>query len=276
LSGVAPQQLIERRHSDNPIVRIEELRRFPMRAARVPPAGTTFVFRSPGGRLSCPPGGYTAGELLWRGPLVLFQVDLAPHPFAVGWELAADWPGGRLVAEVTGRWVVRDPVIVVAERVSDVPSLCRFALRRAAGGLPSGTAEPDHLGRVLSGRLPPALDAAGLRLQDLHLTVRVEPGTDLTGVLRALLASDDDGADPVEAWRADQELARSALAAAGPDVVVREALSRFAELNERLAALLPGEETRLPGDEIRDEISEEIRDEISEEIRDEIREEDRG
>ena len=240
MSGVATQQLLERRHSDNPIVRIEELRRFPMRAARVPPAGTTFVFRSRAGRLTCPPGGYTAGELLWRGPIVLFQVDLAPHPFAVAWELAADRPGGSLVAEVSGRWVVRDPVTVVARRVSDVPALCRSAVRRAAGDLPTRAAEPDHLGRVLSGRLPPVLDADGMRLQDLHLTVRLEPGIDATGVVRALLAADD--ADPLEAWRSDQELARSALAAPGSDAVVREALSRFAELNARLAGFLPREE----------------------------------
>ncbi|MEU4215455.1 hypothetical protein [Actinoplanes sp. NPDC026623] len=240
MSGVATQQLLERRHTDNPIVRIEELRRFPLRTARIPPAGTTFVFRSRGGRLSCPAGGYTAGELFWRGPLVLFQVDLAPHPFAISWELAADWPGGSLVAEAVGQWVARDPVTVVAERVSDAPSLCRSAVRRAAGDIPTGTAEPDRLGRVLGGRLPPVLDVDGLRLQDLRLSVRVEPKSDVAGLMRALFATDDAG--PLEAWRLDRELARSALAAAGSDAVVRDALTRFAELNERLAGFLPREE----------------------------------
>lgn len=251
MSGVATQQPLERRHSDNPILRIEELRRFPLRTARIPPTGTTFVFRSRSGRLTCPVGGYTAGELLWRGPLVLFQIDLAPHPFTISWDLVPDWPGGSLVAEVCGRWIVRDPVTVVAQRVSNAPSTCRAALRRAAGDLPPGTAEPDRLARVLSGRLPPVLDVDGLKLQDLLLAVRIKPATDATGVVRALLSTDEPdeagAADLAEAWRVDQELVRSALATLDgdeSDSVVREALHRLAELNERLSNFLPGEEGR--------------------------------
>jgi hypothetical protein len=242
----------ERRHSDNPLLQIEEIRRFPLRGARIPPAGTAFVFRSRTGRLSNPAGGYTAGEMLWHGPLVLFQVDLAPHPVVLRWVLPGEPGRDRVLVELSGRWTVRDPVATVAHRVSDAPAVCLAAAREAAGEI-----EPDHLAEsqaALARRLAGPLDLPeGLRLDRLRPRLRRVAAQDAAGLVRSLLAGDEDPAmvsdeDLTARWRSARELARAGLTATGtawPDEQVRStvtaALTRFAEMTDRLAGHLPGE-----------------------------------
>src|SRR5690242_15146975 len=67
---------------------IEELTRMPLRRRRRPAPGTVEVYLSRHGRLYCPPGGLTSGELWWRAPCRVYEVDVASHPLALTVELA--------------------------------------------------------------------------------------------------------------------------------------------------------------------------------------------
>jgi hypothetical protein len=256
LSGLSTQQLSERRHSDNPILQIEELRRFPLRGARVPAGGTALVFRSPAGRLSSPHGGYTAGEMLWRGPYVVYRVDLAPHPVFLEWDLAGSSGRERLTVTVTAHWTVVDPVRVVAQRVSDVPVVCLTALQAALADVPRPSrSDLSLLQFALRSRLRDSVDLPeGIRLDRIRLNLRRRPAQDAAGLVKELLAIEDEAADASdetlrESWRSDQELARSGLAALddGPWSeadgarirTARLALERFSELTERIFGHLP-------------------------------------
>jgi hypothetical protein len=256
LSGLSTQQLSERRHSDNPILQIEELRRFPLRGARVPAGGTALVFRSPAGRLSSPHGGYTAGEMLWRGPRVVYQVDLAPHPVEFEWDLGAAFGRNRIWITVAAQWSVTDPVAVVAQRISDVRPICVAAVREALGDVPRPSRSDLSLVRfALRSRLRDALPRPeGVRVDRIRLDLRLRPAEDASGLVKELLAVDEEAADASDEavrgnWRADWELARSGLAAIeqgdwraadGPRLhAAKAALQRFSELTERLAEHLP-------------------------------------
>jgi hypothetical protein len=257
LSGLSTQQLSERRHSDNPILQIEELRRFPLRGARVPAGGTALVFRSPAGRLSSPSGGYTAGEMLWRGPHVVYRVDLAAHPVFLEWDLAGSSGRDRITVTVTAHWTVTDPVAVVAQRVSDVPVVCLTALQAALGDVPRPSrSELSLVQFALRSRLRDSVDLPeGIRLDRIRLNLRRRPAQDASGLVKELLAVEDEAADASaealrESWLADQELARSGLAALDDGAwaeadgsrirAAKQALERFAELTDRIFEHLPG------------------------------------
>jgi hypothetical protein len=54
------------------VLYIEELNRLPMRPPRPPVPGCVQVYLGRGGRLYCPAGGLTAGELWWLGPRLVY------------------------------------------------------------------------------------------------------------------------------------------------------------------------------------------------------------
>jgi hypothetical protein len=261
LSGLSTQQLSERRHSDNPILLIEELRRFPLRGARVPSGRTALVFRSSAGRLSSPPGGYTAGEMLWRGPRVVYQVDLAPHPVQLEWDLGGASGRNRTTVVVTARWSVSDPVAIVAQRISDVRAICLSAIRDALGDVPAPSrSELPVVQFAVRSRLRDTLELTeGIRIERINLHLRLRPAQDASGLVRELLAIDDDAGDAgdeslIDNWQADQELARSGLAAleeggwtetdAARIRAATAALERFADLTDRLSEHLPNQAGR--------------------------------
>lgn len=198
----------------NPILHIEELGRFPATSSRAPAPGTALVFRSRGGRLRVPAGGYTAGELFWFGPRLAYQVDLSTHPFVL------TFADGDDVVEVVGEWQVVDPRAVVAHRVSDLEPLVVAAVRQRLV----------VLGAEM--RLPCGVRLSGLR------AVTVPAVRPLDAAAVRFLAGDDEDDDPVDARRLVAELRaiaeRGRAAHDGPDGPVRAALDRLHELVTRL------------------------------------------
>jgi len=195
----------------NPILHIEELGRFPATSSRVPAPGTALVFRSRGGRLRVPAGGYTAGELFWLGPRLVYQVDTSVHPFVLSFAAADE------LVEVFGEWQVDDPRAVVAHRVSDLERVVVDAVRHRVG---------------VDLRLPCGVRLSGVR------AVTVPAVRPLDAAAVRYLAGDDEDDEPMDARRLVAELraiAERGLAAHdGSDGPVRAALDRLHELVTRL------------------------------------------
>jgi hypothetical protein len=107
----------------NPILYIEDLYRLPLRRHHVPAPGAVPVYLSRNGKLYCPAGGLTHGELWWRAPRRVYEVDGSAHPL----ELTYDLAGGsmHMTVDVTATWRVADPVAVVRNRVFDVAGIAR-------------------------------------------------------------------------------------------------------------------------------------------------------
>lgn len=244
----------------NPILSIEELRRFPPPRSRAPAPGTTLVFRARSGRLHAPKGGYTAGELFFLGPRTGYQIDTAPHGFAAAFELGRVADGPVLVAEVAGTWRVADPVAVVAHRVSDLEYACTTELvRRIEAAAPGDLRSPDGVRDALRAAWPAQIEVAGgVRLEDLHVDVRRDDVLTGEKMIQLLVADEDDGdpADPASAGPGQlvheiQSLAAEGLAELGDadrDSAVGRALMRLNELAGRMAGVLPPDGDR-PGDD---------------------------
>lgn len=241
----------------NPILYVEELRRYPLRVRKPPVPGTCTVFRSRRGRLSAPPGGLTSGELWWRGPRVAYEVDLTEHPLHGQWSVDDGAPGGPCTVVLSGMWSVHSPIDVVAGRLTDAPSAAtarlRIAADRAAAAVPPG--DPDELNRVLRRSLPSTVDLSnGLRVSSLQLRARRRRPRDqvtLTPVetLRHLLigSDSDDEDDLATLVRRVGDLARAAdsvlrdgagVPADERDAVLAEATQWLAQLAERFGELL--------------------------------------
>jgi hypothetical protein len=234
--------------SGNPILYVAELRRYPLRPRHSGVPGTSTVFRSRGGRLTAPRGGYTSGELWWRAPRVGYEVDITPHRLDGHWVVPPGAPGGPCTVVVTATWVVHAPVLVVVHRVCDAPAIALAHLRHevARVAAAAGATDPDALDRAVRRALPDRIDLAeGVRVEALKIAVRRRrPGDDAAlttpEALDYLLTDPDPdarpdpdpdatptsdarpdpdampadpsppGPDPAEAWRRDRELVRAA------------------------------------------------------------------
>jgi hypothetical protein len=163
---------------DGPIRYIEEFRRLPLRRRREALPGCVLVYRGIGGRLSCPPGGLTAGELWWSGPRLVYDVDIDRHKFEYRLELPGDGTGAGWMVTVSGHWRVLDPVQVVAHRVFEVDAVLRPRLREVlaeAASVPgrSGAALAESAHRATSSglRLAEGLDLSGIEVSVSPITV---------------------------------------------------------------------------------------------------------
>ncbi|GAA1845821.1 hypothetical protein [Asanoa iriomotensis] len=230
--------------AENPILYIEERRRLPLRRRRPEVPGAVVVYRSRAGRLSAPAGGYTAGELWWRGPRVRYEIDVTSHPLRLTWEV--DNPHGvRASVEVSGSWRVVDPIAIVANRVTDGPRRCRHRVETAIADAFSASRDLGELAKAVRRGLPRSLVLAeGIAVD--QLTTRVIAGGPRHRLVRDLLTTDpgDDegGIDPIVELRNDAELARAGLNAIaardadGDDGLIDAALRRYAALLARLEA----------------------------------------
>jgi hypothetical protein len=239
----------------NPILYVEDLRRLPLRRRRTPVPGAIFVYRSRGGRLSTPQGGYTAGELWWRGPQVEYEIDMARHPLAL--VLPADnLSGVRASVEVTALWRVRDPSAIIANRITDAARLFRVVIQGHIGGAFDGWASLPDLAVAMRRALPREMQLPeGLSIEDID--AHILSGTTDERLMRELLADEalagGDEPDLLTAWRQTSELANAALRAARAeeeiadeerDSVISAALQRFYGLVTRLGNHLSKEDRR--------------------------------
>jgi len=240
----------------NPILSIEELRRFPPPRSRAPAPGTALVFRARSGRLRAPKGGHTAGELFFLGPRTGYQIDTAAHGFQAAFELGP----AALLVDIAGTWRVVDPVAVVAHRLSDLEYACTTELVKrieaaAAGDLESPAGVRDRLRAAWPAQIEVA---GGVRLGELR--VDVSRADALTGekVIQLLVADEDDadpadpaGAGPGQLVQEIRSLAVQGLAELGEadrDSAVARALARLHELAGRMDGVLPPDGER-PGDD---------------------------
>ncbi|MBG0565504.1 hypothetical protein [Actinoplanes aureus] len=226
----------------NPILYIEELRRFPLNRSRVPAPGTALVFRTRAGQLRVPPGGWTAGEMLLFGPRTGYRIDTAPHGFRASFPI-----GASLTADVEGRWTVVDPVEVVANRISDLEYACVTELREhvTAALDPKADTADEVRERLTTAFADGVTVPGGVRLDELRVSVSA---TDvLTGerVIQALVADDEEpdpgdpgGADPAQLVQELTELARQALAEHGTEGAAGRALARFHDVVTRMGDVL--------------------------------------
>ncbi|WP_117212460.1 hypothetical protein [Allorhizocola rhizosphaerae] len=240
---------------ENPILFIEEFGAAPDLTHRRRAPGAAMVYRSHDGGLSCPPGGYTAGELLWRRPREVYLVDVAPHFGELEGIVVFGHDGIEALAlRFDVIWQVIDPVEAVAARLTQPPALCRQAVEawchRAVD--PSRMTTAAQIYEAVGAMLPQRISlSGGLRLDLAGLRSVAEAGVD--GSSQSEVLSTLFGRDPRDAWQEDADLAQAALlglpAGAGwarhevlaEEVVAltRRAVQRYADLVERIEKLLP-------------------------------------
>lgn len=226
-----------------------------------------MVFHGQSGRLRAPHGGYTAGEMLFLGPRTAYQIDTSPHGFAATFEIGPEAAAAVLRVDVSGSWLVVDPVAVVAHRVSDLEYACTTKLvQRIEAAMPPGSASPDEVRDLLRTAWKADLDVpGGIRLGGLQ--VEVTSVDVLTGekMIQLLITDEDDGdpADPASAGPGHliqeiQSLAEEGLAAltaehgdAALDSAVGRALVRFSEMVARMDDVLPPDGDRSGDDPAR-------------------------
>lgn len=242
---------------ENPILYIEEFGAAPDLTHRRRAPDAAMVYRLPDGELWHPPGGMTAGELLWRKPREVYLVDVQPHVVdidcVVRFGHGDDLAGVRFAAV----WQVADPVAAVTNRLTQPLSLAGLATVSWLGSS-LDTAAADTVAGVfhaVSGILPHRLEVAGglrVDLAGLRSVSRGNPdGSSNITVLEAIL-----GSDPRQVWREDYDLAQRALVsfpdspewthgapADGPTpeviALLRAALERYGVLVDRLGEMMP-------------------------------------
>jgi hypothetical protein len=106
----------------SPVAFIWDLRRWPLRVRPIARPGEKIVYENRAGKLSCPTGGYTTGEVWWRGIRSAYAVDLAVHT------------GGFAIDDSASRyaiytWHVVDPIEAVRQFSADIPALCESQVR---------------------------------------------------------------------------------------------------------------------------------------------------
>jgi len=167
----------------NPVLHIEELRRFPRRRpASVP--GAAHVYLNSNDRFYCPPGGFTAGELWLLGPRRLYVVDVSPHDLVRSLDVVSPASGVSASLAVSFVWRVYDPPFIVASNLVDVMVVIPEMLRAAV------TEEI----ATLSWQTPPQL-AALLTRKVLPARIALD-GIELTGLSAEVLTLDDEPPAP--------------------------------------------------------------------------------
>jgi hypothetical protein len=156
----------------NPVLRVEELRRRPLRARPAPAAGAARVYLGRSGRFYAPTGGLSASELWRRAPRRSYDVDLTPHALTTSFELAG------VTVELTGLWRTTSPVAVVTHHVENVLAVARPRLVALVEAV-AAEAGPTELAGLLDGAVfPPVNLPEGICVYQLRAAVRpaaVEP-----------------------------------------------------------------------------------------------------
>jgi hypothetical protein len=166
----------------NPILSIEEFRRFPLRPRRRARLGAVHVYRSAGGDLYCPPGGLTTGELWYRAPREVYEVDVLEHPFELSCELSTRPGDAHIHVNVAGRWYVTSPEKIVAGRIFDVSSIAYPAVVSAVQDFvlrADRAAARDRSTAAREGDLPSIDRPEGFRIDVESLTMQdtIEPAS---------------------------------------------------------------------------------------------------
>lgn len=105
-----------------PLLHTEELTRLALRRRPAPGPDRAQVYLARSGRLYAPTGGLSATELWRRAPRRVYDVDLAPHPLTLTFELAGENPA---TVELTWVWRTVSPVAVVTHQLVDVLAVAR-------------------------------------------------------------------------------------------------------------------------------------------------------
>ncbi|WP_433066042.1 hypothetical protein [Dactylosporangium sp. CS-033363] len=245
---------------ENPILYVEEIRRFPLLPRRALTPGTVAVYRKNNGRLVTFPGALTAGEMFFRGVRVVYEVDVTEHPFEAEIRVAC---GTETVSvHVVATWTVVDPVPVVERRLTYVPQTClaelRVLLTLLAGAV--GATGLDGFRIAVAAGLPTSVPVAdGVLLRRVSARVRALPALQRVSAgaletLAELLLQDEDGTPSVaaigDAWQEVHDIAeagRRALAGTDPgqpdderDQAVALAVDRFSALTGTLRRQFDG------------------------------------
>jgi hypothetical protein len=159
--------------SNNPILHVEELPRWPWHRPRAVP-GAVHVYLSRSDVLSEPRGGLTLGELWWHGPSRLYIVDRNAHPVDISREVVSRSTGLTTSVEVSCTWRVTEAVKVVEAGLVDVtvllPPLLSHVLDTALATAEWDT--PEALARALrSDLLPAQVTAYGIEVSGLRTVV---------------------------------------------------------------------------------------------------------
>jgi hypothetical protein len=166
----------------NPILYVEELRRFPWRRPRSVP-GAAHVYLGRHDRFYQPEGGLTLGELWWLGPRRLYVVDVAPHELVLSHEVTSPDGAVTVAMAVSFCWRIDDPRFVVQSGLVDVMTVVPAQLGRAVDAAVSRVTwrtGPDLAAALLPGVLPERIVSDGVELSGLRgemLTVEDRQGT---------------------------------------------------------------------------------------------------
>lgn len=201
----------------NPILYIEELRRFPLIPRRTTAPGTVAVYRTANGRLATFDGGLTAGELFYRGIRVAYEIDTTWHPFDAQFRIQCT--AETVSVQVTAEWSVHDPIAVVTNRLTDAAMRCDAQLSSMLLQLATASqaAGAEQL-QVAAARLPRSVRLPdGITIRDITVHTRRLPAlhresASVADLLGELLLEGDEVSAPSAvalelAWRDEVALA---------------------------------------------------------------------
>lgn len=159
--------------SNNPILHVEELPRWPWDRPRMAP-GATHVYLTRSDKYLEPRGGFTLGEMWWHGLSRVYVVDVAVHRVDISREVMSRASGLTVALAVACSWRVADAIAVVDTGLVDVRPLLRslltYTLDTALAEVPWQSAR--GLSRALaSDLLPTEVQANGIAVTDLQVSV---------------------------------------------------------------------------------------------------------
>ncbi|MEV4656284.1 hypothetical protein [Micromonospora sp. NPDC049301] len=224
--------------STHPVLNREELSRLPFRRRPVAQPGTQLVFQNADGQLISPGHPYTAGDLWWRGPRVMYVVDITAHDESFIAQLPCDGDTLHFDAAVRYSWRVSEPATVVRENVTEPAARCQAYLTdrlrsvtRRFAGLKSQAAEEEARAQLSSGSL---VVGGGLLISafQVELSINSEQKTlakdlEIESLRHQVAMLKEKGRQELEGISQDGELVRhkqrtehfAALLAAGPAAV---------------------------------------------------------
>jgi hypothetical protein len=168
----------------NPILGREELPRWPFRRRPIAQPGTTLVFQTSNGTLINPSFPVTSGDVSLRGLRVMFVVDLRPRGGAFQCKLPSRDAALEFDVAVNYTWLVREPITVVEQQVSDAQAECQAhltrILRRVSRRIPA--ASPDAAEVAMTDELSGPVPMAGRGLEITAAAVEVRSDSNVIDI----------------------------------------------------------------------------------------------